>query len=298
MEIHISTQANITNYRTAKMWHDMGAKRIVLARELSKDEITELTQNIPDTLETEMFVHGSMCISYSGRCLLSNYLTGRDANGGACAHPCRWKYYLMEEQRPGEYIPVFENDNGSFFFNSRDLCLIEYIPELVGCGIDSFKIEGRVKSEFYVATTIKAYREEIDRYFENPDKYVFNPKQIEEISKVSHREYTRGFFFGRPHSDGQIYDSSTYIKSYDLCGIVTECDDDGNAVLIQKNKFSVGDKVELMRPKGKNINFEITEMKNKAGELIESAPHGAMEVHLKFPEKVPENSILRKEIKK
>ena len=294
LEIHISTQANITNYACANMWYNLGAKRVVLARELSFDEIRKVCENTPSDLEIETFVHGAMCVSYSGRCLLSNYMTARDANKGNCAQSCRWNYYLMEEKRPGEYMPVFENDRGSFFFNSKDLCLIEYIPELVESGIASFKIEGRVKSEYYVATVVKAYREEVDRYFENPDKYVFDKSQLDELCKVSHRKYSHGFWNGQPKNDGQIYEDSSYIRLYDVSAIVESCDDEGNAVVIQKNKFSVGDEIEVVRPKGSFLKFKIEEMFDEKGQSIDSAPHGQMKVKLKLPEKAEPNSIIRK----
>lgn len=294
LEIHISTQANITNYASANVWHTLGAKRVVLARELSFEEITELRQNTPEDLELEAFVHGAMCVSYSGRCLLSNYMTGRDANKGNCAQSCRWKYYLMEEQRPGEYMPVIENDRGSFFFNSKDLCLIEYIPELVQSGVCSFKIEGRVKSEYYVATVVKAYREELDRYMDNPEAYVFDKAKLDELCKVSHRRYSHGFWNGQPKNDGQIYEDSSYIRNYDVASVVKSCDEEGNAVVIQRNKFSVGDEVEIMRPTGGVITMTITEMTDIKGNSIESAPHGQMEVCIKLPEQVSENSIMRK----
>lgn len=294
LEVHISTQANIVNYASANMWHSLGAKRVVLARELSFDEIKEVRAKTPSDLEIEAFVHGAMCVSYSGRCLLSNYMTGRDANKGNCAQSCRWKYYLMEEKRPGEYMPVFENDNGSFFFNSKDLCLIEYIPELVESGVTSFKIEGRVKSEYYVATVVKAYREEIDRYMENPDKYVFDKSKYDELKKVSHRQYSSGFWNGNPKTDGQIYESSSYIRTYDVVGFVESCDDDGNAVIKQRNKFSVGDTLEIMQPVDGFLTMEVTEMYNDRDEKIESAPHAQMTVKMKLPKKVPANSIIRK----
>lgn len=294
LNIHISTQANTTNYKSAVMWHRLGAKRIVLARELSEGDIRAIRQRIPETLELEVFVHGAMCISYSGRCLLSNYLTGRDANHGECAHPCRWKYYLMEEKRPGQYIPVLENDAGSYFFNSKDLCLIEFIPRLIDAGVDSFKIEGRVKSEYYVATVVKAYREEIDRYLENPAAYKFDEKQLEELCKVSHRECGYGFWKGTPHSEGQIYEKSSYIRDYDVVGIVTECDKKGNAVISQRNKFSAGDELEVLRPKGGFHRFTVGKMTDGEGTEIESAPHPTMTVKTNIGIYAPPYSMLRK----
>lgn len=295
LDIHISTQANTNNYASADTWYRLGAKRVVLSREMTYDEVKEVRRRTNENLELEIFVHGAMCVSYSGRCLLSSFMTGREANRGACAQPCRWKYYLMEEKRPGEYMPVFENDEGSYFFNSKDLCLIEFIPELVDSGVTSFKIEGRVKSEYYVANTVKAYRQELDRYFENPEKYVFDKEQLNELRKVSHRVYSYGFWHGAPKNDGQIYDSSAYIRDYEVVGIVKECDDDGNAVIIQKNKFSAGDIIEIMQPKHKNLSFKISKMYDKKGNEIDSAPHGKMLVNIKLPQKVDVNSMLRKE---
>ncbi|MCK9479291.1 MAG: U32 family peptidase C-terminal domain-containing protein, partial [Firmicutes bacterium] len=294
LNIHISTQANTTNYKSALVWRKLGAKRIVLARELSEGEIKTIRQNTPDDLELEVFVHGAMCISYSGRCLLSNYMAGRDANRGECAHPCRWKYYLMEEKRPGQYIPVLEDGNGSFFFNSKDLCLIEYIPQLINMGINSLKIEGRVKSEYYVATVVKAYREEIDKYFENPLRYTFDKKQLDELCKVSHREYYHGFWKGNPKSEGQVYKTSSYIRDYDIIGMVADCDEKGNAVIRQRNKFSVGDVVELLVPKGDFIKLEVTEMSDENDERIESAPHAEMTVKMNIGHYAPPGSMLRK----
>ncbi|OQB14596.1 MAG: putative protease YhbU precursor [Firmicutes bacterium ADurb.Bin193] len=294
LKIHISTQANTTNSKTADMWHSLGASRVILARELSEAEIRNICANTHDDLEIEIFVHGAMCISYSGRCLLSNYMAGRDANRGECAQSCRWKYSLVEEKRPGEYMPVYENDSGSFFFNSKDLCLIEFIPELANLGVSSLKIEGRVKSEYYVATVVKAYREELDRYFENPEKYTLDKRNLEELCKVSHREYFHGFFKGPPLNEGQIYNTSSYIRDYDVVGIVTECDREGNAVIEQRNKFSKGDEIEILCPKGDFIKMTVEAMYDDNGDEIQSAPHPVMTVKMKLPEYVPQNSMLRK----
>ena len=294
IDIHISTQANIVNYAAANAWHKMGAKRVVLARELSYLEIKEMREKTPSTLELEAFVHGAMCVSYSGRCLLSNYMTGRDANQGECAQPCRWKYYLVEETRPNEYMPVFENENGSYFFNSKDLCLIEYIPQLIESGITSFKIEGRVKSEYYVATVVKAYREEIDRYLDNPEKYQFDKGKISELCKVSHRQYSHGFWNGTAMGNAQIYDSSSYIRDYDVVGIIQSCDENGNAVIQQKNKFSVGEEIEIMQPYGNFVTLTVEKMQDKKDEDIQTAPHAQMIVKMKLPKQFPENSMLRK----
>ncbi len=294
LDIHISTQANIVNYRSAQKWYDMGAKRVVLARELNCDEVTEIRNKTDKDLELEMFVHGAMCISYSGRCLLSNYMTGRDSNKGDCAQSCRWNYYLMEEKRPGEYMRITESENGSFIFNSKDMCLIEYIPEIVNSGVTSLKIEGRVKSEYYVATVVKAYRKELDKFMENPGSYKLSPNAIEELCKVSHRYYSKGFWHNDCETNGQIYETSSYIRDYDIIGTVTSCDENGNAVILQRNKFSVGEAIEILQPEDDFISFEIAEMKNAKGEAIESAPHAQMEVRMKLPSAVPENSMLRR----
>ena len=295
LDIHISTQANTNNYKSACFWYSLGAKRVVLSREMQYSEVKELREKTPDGLELEMFVHGAMCVSYSGRCLLSSFMTGREANRGACAQPCRWKYYLMEEKRPGEYMPVFEGDNGSYFFNSKDLCLIEFIPEIIDSGVTSLKIEGRVKSEYYVANTVKAYRREVDRYFDDPENYVFDKSMLDELSKVSHRVYSHGFWHGAPKNDGQIYDSSAYIRDYEVVGVVKSCDSDGNAVVEQKNKFSVGDVVEIMQPVGDTLTCEITSIKDEKGREITAAAHGKMIANVKLPFCVNENSMLRKQ---
>ena len=294
LDIHISTQANNTNYASAEMWHSLGAKRIVLARDLSFKEIEKIREKTDPSLELECFVHGAMCVSYSGRCLLSNYLTHRDSNKGACSHPCRWKYYLMEEKRPGEYMPVFENERGTFIFNSKDLCMIEYIPELIRAGVTSFKIEGRVKNELYVATVVKAYRKAIDAYFENKDGFEVSKSILDELTKVSHREYTGGFYFGKPTSEQQLYTSNTYIQEYNIVGVVRSWDEKTHiAVVEQRNKFVKGDEIEVLNPIGDNYAFTVSEMYNSDGELIESAPHAQMEVTLKIDNPVCEYSILR-----
>lgn len=293
LAVHISTQANNTNYKSAQMWHKLGAKRIILARDLSFDEIREIRDNLPSDCEIEAFVHGAMCISYSGRCLLSNYLTHRDANKGACAHPCRWKYYLMEEKRPGEYMPVFENERGSFIYNSKDLCMIEHIPQLIDAGIDSFKIEGRVKNELYVATVIKAYRRAIDGYFENPD-FKVDQTITSELEKVSHREYTPGFYFGKPDGNQQLYTSNTYIQNYTIVGVVKDYKD-GIATIMQKNRFFKGDVLEVISPNGEDFSFVADDMRNADGEPIEVAPHAQMTVFMPMPE-TAEYAIIRKKI--
>lgn len=294
LEIHISTQANNVNYGTVKAWYRLGAKRVILARDLSFDEIAEIRENISPDQEIEAFVHGAMCISYSGRCLLSNYLTKRDANMGACAHPCRWKYHLMEEQRPGEYMPVVENDRGTFIFNSKDLCMIEYIPELVKSGINSFKIEGRVKNELYVATVIKAYRQAIDAYYADPEGYKFDESLLDELKKVSYREYTTGFFNDRPTGDEQVYGSSTYIQDYTIVGVVKDYDKDtGVATIEQRNRFFKGDEIEVLSPDIPNFAFTVNEMTDGDGNEIDVAPHAQMTVKMKIEHPVGEYTILR-----
>ena len=294
LEIHISTQANNVNYGTVKAWYRLGAKRVILARDLSFDEIAEIRENISPDQEIEAFVHGAMCISYSGRCLLSNYLTKRDANMGACAHPCRWKYHLVEEQRPGEYMPVVENDRGTFIFNSKDLCMIEYIPQLVKSGINSFKIEGRVKNELYVATVIKAYRQAIDAYYADPEGYKFDESLLDELKKVSYREYTTGFFNDRPTGDEQVYGSSTYSQDYTIGGVVKAYDKDtGVATIEQRNRFFKGDEIEVLSPDIPNFAFTVNEMTDGDGNEIDVAPHAQMTVKMKIEHPVGEYTILR-----
>lgn len=272
--IHVSTQANNTNYMTADMWHKLGAERVVLGREMSFKEIEEIQKNVSPELELEAFIHGAMCISYSGRCLLSNYMTGRNSNLGACAHPCRWNYSLVEEKRPGEYFDVFENERGTFIFNSKDLCTIEHIPELINSGIASLKIEGRVKTAFYVATVVGAYRREIDRYCADPENYVFNPEELRELCKVSHRPYTTGFYFGRPGTDGQVYETSSYIRDYELVGIITGYDAQTKRItLSQRNRFFEGDELEIIQPQKPYIKITAQNMQNEKGESVTVAPH-------------------------
>jgi putative protease len=294
IEIHISTQANNVNYGTYKFWHRMGATRVVSARELSLAEIKELRENIPAELEIETFIHGAMCISYSGRCLLSNYFTGRDANLGACTHPCRWKYYLMEENRPGEYLPVFENDRGTYIFNSKDLCMIEYIPEIVDAGIDSLKVEGRMKTALYVAAVARTYRRAIDDYFEDILKYQENLEYYrQEIAKCTYRQFTTGFFFDKPKTDAQIYDNNVYVKEYTYLGIVGSIAEDGSAVLEQRNKFLVGDEVEVMRKNGENILATVLSIRDEDGNAMESCPHPKQKIFVKFSCPVEEFDLIR-----
>ena len=294
IEIHISTQANNTNYETFLFWQRMGAQRVVSARELSIHEIRQIRDNIPDDLEIETFIHGAMCISYSGRCLLSNYFTGRDANHGACTHPCRWKYAVVEEKRPGEYLPVYENERGTYIFNSKDLCMIEYIPELVKAGIDSFKIEGRMKTALYVATVARTYRKAIDDYFESEEKYRANMDWYKaEISKCTYRQFTTGFFFGKPDETTQIYDTNTYINEYIYLGIVDNVTEDGLARFEQRNKFSVGEEIEFMKPDGTNVFTKVEKMYNEKMEEIESCPHPAEVIYVKCSEIPSKYDLLR-----
>lgn len=298
LEIHVSTQANNVNYKSASMWAELGAKRVILAREMSLEEIAEIREKIPKDTELEAFVHGAMCISYSGRCLLSNYMAGRDGNKGACAHPCRWKYYLMEEQRPGEYMPVYENERGTFIYNSKDLCMIEHIPDLIKSGLDSFKIEGRVKSEYYVATVIKAYREAIDAYCKSPGTYVFDPEWAAELRKVSHRDYTTGFYYGRPGGTEQHYASSSYIREYDMVGVVKSYDSKTKtAEIIQKNRFFKGDEVEFLRPVGKFFKQKIDSIKDADGCEIEVANRPQSLVYIKTDQPVEPDTFMRQEKK-
>ena len=282
-EIHISTQANNTNYMTYKFWKDMGATRVVAARELSLKEIREIRDNIPGDLEIEAFMHGAMCISYSGRCLLSNYFTGRDANRGACTHPCRWKYAVVEENRPGEYLPVEEDERGTYIFNSKDLCMIDKIPDLINAGINSFKVEGRMKTNLYVATTARTYREAIDDYYESPELYESKlDHYIEEISKCTMRNFTRGFYYGKPSEEDQIYDNNTYIPNAVYIGRIDNIYDDGSLELVQKNKFSVGDVLEIMNYDGTNIKVKVLDIKDEYGNSQESAPHPKQKLRVYF----------------
>ena len=295
IDVHISTQANNTNYGTYNFWHGLGATRVVSARELSLKEIKEIRQNIPDDLEIETFIHGAMCISYSGRCLLSNYFTGRDANRGACTHPCRWKYAVVEEQRPGEYLPVYENERGTYIFNSKDLCMIEHIPELIDAGIDSFKIEGRMKTALYVATVARTYRKAIDDYLESEEKYHANmPWYQEQISNCTYRQFTTGFFFGKPSEEAQIYDSNTYIKEYTYLGIVGECNAEGLYEIEQRNKFSVGETIEIMKPNGDNIEVVVRRIVNEDGEDMPSAPHPKQKLWIDLGQPLDQFDILRR----
>ena len=296
-EIHISTQANNTNYRTYLFWWSLGAKRVVSARELSLEEIRGIRERIPEEMEIESFVQGSMCISYSGRCLLSNYFTGRDANQGSCTHPCRWKYAVVEETRPGEYLPVYENERGTYIFNSKDLCMIEYIPELAEAGIDSFKIEGRMKTALYVATVARTYRKAIDDYFLSKECYQKNmPWYLEQISNCTYRQFTTGFFFGKPDEHTQIYDNNTYVKEYTYLGIVGEKDDRGYRIE-QRNKFSVGEQIEVMKPDGNNIAVTVQAIRDQEGNEMESAPHPKQVLYIDLGQPLAKYDILRRQEK-
>ena len=295
IERHISTQANNTNYGTYQFWWNQGAKRVVTARELSLKEIAEIRKNIPDEMEIETFVHGAMCISYSGRCLLSNYFTGRDANQGACTHPCRWKYAVVEEKRPGEYLPVYENERGTYIFNSKDLCMIEHIPELIEAGIDSFKIEGRMKTALYVATVARTYRKAIDDYLTSPEKYKENMDwYLEQISNCTYRQFTTGFFFGKPDETTQIYDSNTYVKEYTYLGIVGSVDEHGRYRIEQRNKFSVGEEIEVMKPNGENRSVTVRAIVDEEGNAMESAPHPQQVLFIDLGEPLECYDILRR----
>lgn len=295
MPIHISTQANVTNYHSARFWQQQGATRIIAARELSLKELAFMHEHLP-SLEIEAFVHGAMCISYSGRCLLSNFMCGRDANRGDCAHPCRWKYHLVEESRPGQYYPVVEDDTGTFIFNSKDLCMLEHIPDLVRSGITSFKIEGRMKSAFYVATIVRAYRMALDAYLRDPENYVFQQSWLEEVSKVSHRSFTTGFFFDRPGPESQNYGTSNYIKTWEFVGVVKDYESDGMLLIEQRNRIQKGDWVEIMQPNGRDIPLTITEMWDMEGNLITSAPHPQMLLKIKIDQPIQKDSMLRKKL--
>lgn len=294
IERHISTQANNTNYGTYLFWWKQGAKRVVSARELSLKEIREIRDRIPEEMEIESFIHGAMCISYSGRCLLSNYFTGRDANQGACTHPCRWKYAVVEEKRPGEYLPVYENERGTYIFNSKDLCMIGHIPEMIDAGIDSFKIEGRMKTALYVATVARTYRKAIDDYLENPDKYEANmPWYLDQISNCTYRQFTTGFYFGKPDEEAQIYDNNTYIREYTYLGIIGG-ERDGLYQIEQRNKFSVGETIEIMKPNGENIQVTVQKILDEEGQEMESAPHSKQVLYVDLEGKAEKFDILRR----
>lgn len=295
MELHISTQANNTNYLTYNFWYNMGAKRVVTARELSLVEIKQIREHIPEDMEIESFMHGAMCISYSGRCLLSSYFTGRDANRGACTHPCRWKYHIVEETRPGEYMPVNEDDRGTYIFNSKDLCMIEHIPDLLDAGIDSYKIEGRMKTALYVATVARTYRKAIDDYLESPKKYEENMEWYrDQISNCTYRQFTTGFFYGKPDHESQIYDSNTYVKEYTYLGIVGEKNEKSRYAIEQRNKFSVGEEIEVMKPDGENVRVTVKGIWDDEGNQMESAPHPKQKLWIDLGVELDRFDILRR----
>lgn len=295
IELHISTQANNTNWATVEAWHNMGASRVVLARELSKDEISVIRQKC--SVELEMFVHGAMCISYSGRCLLSNYMTGRDSNRGSCAQPCRWKYSLVEEKRPGQYFPIEEDERGTFIFNSKDMCLLPYLPDVIESGVDSLKIEGRMKSVHYAASVVKAYRMAIDSYFENPEAFAVKEEWLEELEKVSHRSYTTGFYYGKPTEKDQIYTSSSYIQTSDFVGLVLDYDEaTGFATVEQRNNMKLGQEIEVFQPQLPGYRQLLGEMYNDEGEAIEVAPHPQQIVKIRMEAPVEPYAILRRDI--
>ncbi|MDO4393268.1 MAG: U32 family peptidase [Bacillota bacterium] len=294
-ELHISTQANMTNYVTAKFWYDMGVRRIVLARELTLKEIREIRSRIPDEMELEAFVHGAMCISYSGRCLLSNYMIDRDANRGMCAHPCRWKYKLVEEKRPGEYYPIEEDNRGTYIMNSKDLCMLEHLPDLIDAGVTSFKIEGRMKSVFYVATVVNAYRKAIDAYLADPDNYSFCEQWYTDMLKASHREFTTGFYYNKPTNEEQNYQTSAYTREYSFTGKVLSYDETTcMAVVEQRNKMNAGDTIEVFGPDIDFFEQKLDVLLDEEDQPIDSAPHPQQILHIKMDQPVKQNYILRK----
>lgn len=295
IDIHVSTQANNTNYGTYQFWYELGAKRVVSARELSLKEIKEIREHIPSDMEIESFIHGAMCISYSGRCLLSHYFTGRDANQGACTHPCRWKYAVVEATRPGEYLPVEETDRGTYIFNSKDLCMIEHIPDMVDAGIDSFKIEGRMKTALYVATVARTYRKAIDDLFEGVDTYQNNMAYYqEEIAKCTYRQFTTGFYYGKTDETSQIYDNNTYIREYTYIGTVEPTETTGLYTWEQKNKFTVGEALEAMLFDGNNLSVQVKAIYDEKMRPMESAPHPQQQLFVELDADLPSGTIIRK----
>ena len=295
VELHISTQANNTNWAAVNAWGELGASRVVLAREMSLEEIKEIREKC--SVELEMFVHGAMCISYSGRCLMSNYLTGRDANRGSCAQPCRWNYALVEEKRPGQYFPVLEDERGTYIFNSKDMCLLPYLPDVIASGVDSLKIEGRMKSVHYAASVVKAYREAIDCYFAAPDQFEIKKEWVEELDKVSHRAYTTGFYYGRPTEKDQIYGTSSYTQTSDFVGLVLDYDEKtGFATVEQRNNMKVGQEIEIFQPHLAGYRQILQEMYNDEGEAIQVAPHPQQIVKIRMDKPVEPYGILRRDI--
>lgn len=295
VELHISTQANNTNWAAVNAWAELGASRVVLAREMSLEEIKEIREKC--SVELEMFVHGAMCISYSGRCLMSNYLTGRDANRGSCAQPCRWNYALVEEKRPGQYFPVLEDERGTYIFNSKDMCLLPYLPDVIASGVDSLKIEGRMKSVHYAASVVKAYREAIDSYFAAPEQFEVKKEWVEELDKVSHRAYTTGFYYGRPTEKDQIYGTSSYTQTSDFVGLVLDYDEKtGFATVEQRNNMKVGQEIEIFQPHLAGYRQILQEMYNDEGEAIQVAPHPQQIVKIRMDKPAEPYGILRRDI--
>ncbi|WP_373601042.1 peptidase U32 family protein [Paraclostridium bifermentans] len=297
MEIHISTQASTTNASAANFWYNQGAKRVVMARELSFEEIKEIRDNCPEDMDIEAFIHGAMCMSYSGKCVISNYTTGRDANRGACAQSCRWKYTLVEEKENGEYEKVLDDVDAEFFFNTKDMCMIKYIPQIIESGINSFKIEGRMKTAYYVATTVRAYRMAIDEYVKDPENWKFNPMWLEELKKGSHRHFSEGFYLGKTSTKDQNYESASYVRNYDFIGVVRGHDEEtGMPIVEQRNRMFVGDKIEIIGPYKETMYATILEMYNEDGDPIESAPHAKQIVKMKLDIPVETDYMLRKPI--
>ena len=295
IERHISTQANNVNFETFLFWHELGAKRVVCGRELSLKEIAEIRRRIPEDMEIEAFVHGAMCIAYSGRCLMSNYLAGRDANHGECTHPCRWKYSVVEETRPGEYMPVYENERGTYIFNSKDLCMIEHIPDLIGAGIDSLKVEGRMKTALYVAAAARTYRKALDDYMEDPRKYEDHMEWYrEQIAMCTYRRFTTGFFYGKPSEEDQVYDNATYIHGAVYLGIAQPAQEDGYICIEQRNKFSVGEEITIMKPDGRDIPAKVLEIRDEDGNLMESAPHPKQRLYVKLSAQPESGELLHR----
>lgn len=298
MELHLSTQANTTNYRSAEFWYHQGIQRVVTARELSLEELSEIRRRIPEDMEIEAFVHGAMCISYSGRCLISNYMTSRDANRGECAQPCRWNYSLVEEKRPGEYYPVEQDERGTYFFNSKDLCLIEYIPDLIKAGVDSLKIEGRIKTAYYVATVVRAYRLAIDSYYEKGEDWKMDPSWMQELTKVSYRDFTTAFIESDDTSQAQNYGSGSYIRNYDFIGIVRSHDENrGLALVEQRNKFSVGEEIEIIGPDRNEVIYsQVEAIFDTEGNALPESNVPKQKVFVKFEEPVKEHYLIRRAI--
>ena len=294
--IHISTQGSVTNVETVKFWQKLGAERVVMARELSLKEVADIIKEVGDKIEVETFAHGAMCMSYSGRCLLSNYMTGRDANMGDCAQPCRYKYNLVEEKRPGEYFPIEEHEEGTFIMNSKDLCMIEHIDEMIEAGIASLKIEGRVKSEYYLATVIRSYRMAIDAYYADPENYKYDPSLLEEIKKVSHRDFTTGFFYGQANEDSQVYEDNSYIRGYDFVGIVLDYDEETKiATIEQRNRVFVGEEIEIFGPGIKHFDYKIEKMLDDKDREIDVANKAKQIFKIKVDEAIEKGFILRRE---